>query len=338
LPNLLRFLALAVFVTLSVVLSLVRNADAGALVTPNPAFGANSASASSWLAGAHEGYNWQSGAVVYGFETDLQATHLDSSMTGGLSYKSLFPPPRPSDFAMTSSSIDWYGTLRGRLGLTTGPFLLYGTGGLAYGNVELNSAFSTLGFTTSAQTSDLRLGWVAGAGIDYSFNSNLIFNVLYEHVDLGSVSVSSAADLFAIIPFGRVTIGQEATAHARFDAVMAGFSWRFAPEPAGAWAGAYVGGQGGNAWGNSTSAAYTSTEPVVLLSDARLKRDISLVGTRSDGLGVYRFKYLWSDHVYVGVIAQEVALIHPAAVIRDRLTGLLSVDYGRLGMPFIMLR
>jgi len=68
----------------------------------------------------------------------------------------------------------------------------------------------------------------------------------------------------------------------------------------------------------------------VFISDARLKHDITLVGRRSDGLGVYAYKYLWSDAVYVGVLAQEVALIHPGAVVHDDLTGYLSVDYGQL--------
>jgi hypothetical protein len=47
-------------------------------------------------------------------------------------------------------------------------------------------------------------------------------------------------------------------------------------------------------------------------------------------LGIYRFKYLWSDVTYVGVMAQEVALIHPEAVARDALSGYLAVDYSRL--------
>jgi hypothetical protein len=65
---------------------------------------------------------------------------------------------------------------------------------------------------------------------------------------------------------------------------------------------------------------------VPIISDARLKRDITLVGRRDDGLGIYRYKYLWSDTVYVGVMAQ-VALIHPDAVVRDPLNGYLGVDY-----------
>ncbi len=305
---------------------------------PNPAFGANSASASSWLAGAHAGYNWQRGAAVFGFETDLQGTHLNSAMTGGLSHNPPLVPPPAGDFASTTGRIDWYGTLRGRLGWTNGPWLFYGTAGLAYGDVKLNSAFGTLGAITAAQSSAVRPGWVAGAGMDYRIAPNLIFNFLYQHVDLGSVSVGSGAGPF-IVPFtGTFTIGQTAIDHAHFDAVMAGLTWQFdAPGPFGSWNGGYVGGHAGGAWGNSTNALYTSTS-TVFVSDARLKRDITLLGICGDGLGIYSYKYMWSDATYVGVMAQEVALVHPDAVVRDELTGYLSVDYGHLGLPLMMLR
>ncbi len=49
--------------------------------TPAPS-GFNSANASSWVAGGHAGYNWQQGSFVFGFETDLQGTHLESVMNG----------------------------------------------------------------------------------------------------------------------------------------------------------------------------------------------------------------------------------------------------------------
>jgi hypothetical protein len=76
---------------------------------------------------------------------------------------------------------------------------------------------------------------------------------------------------------------------------------------------------------------------VIFASDARLKRDIALVGRLDDGLGLYRYRYLWSDTVYVGVMAQEVALIHPEAVVRDVLDDYLRVDYGRLGLKLMTL-
>jgi hypothetical protein len=69
-------------------------------------------------------------------------------------------------------------------------------------------------------------------------------------------------------------------------------------------------------------------------SDVRLKRDIVLVGRLDDGLGLYRYRYLWSDQVYVGVMAQEVALIHPDAVVRG-FDGYLRVYYSRLGLKMM---
>jgi hypothetical protein len=71
-------------------------------------------------------------------------------------------------------------------------------------------------------------------------------------------------------------------------------------------------------------------------SDRRLKRDIELVAHRGDGLGVYRYRYLWSDEVYVGVMAQEVAELYPSAVVRGA-DGYLRVRYAELGMEFLTL-
>ncbi len=73
------------------------------------------------------------------------------------------------------------------------------------------------------------------------------------------------------------------------------------------------------------------SDSTIIVSDIRLKRDIALVGRRDDGLGLYSYRYLWSDTVYVGVMAQEVALVHPDAIVRGVLDDYLRVDYGRLG-------
>ena len=134
-----------------------------------PSQGSNSATASSWVAGGQAGYDWQQGSFVYGVETDLSGTGLKSSMSGGLSGGSC-----TTDTANTSADVDWYGTVRGRAGWTTDKVLFYGTGGLAYGSVDLNSNFSTAGLSVNSQTSSIRTGWVAGGGIEYMVQPNLI--------------------------------------------------------------------------------------------------------------------------------------------------------------------
>lgn len=69
-----------------------------------------------------------------------------------------------------------------------------------------------------------------------------------------------------------------------------------------------------------------------LPSDVGLKRDIVKLGELTNGIGLYRYRYLDRDQFYVGVMAQEVAAFMPEAV------GLmpdgyhLRVIYARLGM------
>ena len=65
-------------------------------------------------------------------------------------------------------------------------------------------------------------------------------------------------------------------------------------------------------------------------SDIRLKRDIKAVGELDNGLMLYRFRYRWSETVYVGVMAQEVLEVDPGAVIMGE-DGFYRVDYRRLG-------
>ncbi len=130
-------------------------------------------------------------------------------------------------------------------------------------------------------------------------------------------------------------LSQTASTRAAFHVATLGLSWRFSPVNTAPWQGLYVGGQAGGAWGLRTNANYFSL--FAPTSDIRLKRDIALVGRRDDGLGLYRYRYLWSDAVYVGVMAQEVALVHPDAVVRNGLNDYLRVDYGRLGLHLMTL-
>lgn len=69
-------------------------------------------------------------------------------------------------------------------------------------------------------------------------------------------------------------------------------------------------------------------------SDIRLKRDITKLTQLDNGLSLYRFRYLWSDTYYVGVMAQEVEQIMPDAVVRAP-DGYLRVNYARLGLRFM---
>jgi outer membrane immunogenic protein len=282
----------------------------------------NSTIGSAPVAGVHGGYNWQRDSFVFGFEGDL-SSGPHSLMTTTTA--------APAVTATTAADVDWYGTVRGRIGFTPGPVLIYATGGLAYGNPYLSGTMTmpVVPFSTTAQASPVRAGWVAGGGIDYMVLPNLLLNFAYQYVDLGSAGIASTATSGADI------LTQSVTSRARFQVFTVGLSWLFSPDkPHGAWEGLYGGGHVGGAWGETTDASYFARGPVPV-SDVRLKRDIVLIGRFDDGLGVYRYRYLWSDTEFVGVMAQEVALIHPEAIVRQATDDYLRVDYGRLGLKLM---
>lgn len=79
--------------------------------------------------------------------------------------------------------------------------------------------------------------------------------------------------------------------------------------------------------------ARRTTRRVVRRSDMTLKHDISLIGYLQNGLGFYRFTYNGGNKAYVGVMAQEVQTIIPAAVLRGS-DGYLRVSYDMVGVEF----
>ena len=85
--------------------------------------------------------------------------------------------------------------------------------------------------------------------------------------------------------------------------------------------------------GRDTTAAAAGAGAGRRRSDIRLKHDIVLLGRLDDGLGYYRFVYNGGRTAYVGVMAQEVQTIMPAAVARGA-DGYLRVSYDLLGLPF----
>jgi outer membrane immunogenic protein len=154
------------------------------------------------IGGGQVGCNWQSNNVwVLGLETDFQGSAEKG--TSNFSGPSVTSPPFAFGEGISQSieaKIEWFGTVRGRVGyLITPTLMLYGTGGLAYGetkvtdNVRQNLIGGGPAFTTtSISNSTTRVGWTLGAGAEGTlFNwNNWTWKVEYLYVDLGSQSAS----------------------------------------------------------------------------------------------------------------------------------------------------
>jgi outer membrane immunogenic protein len=98
----------------------------------------------------------------------------------------------------SKSQLDWFGTARVRLGyVPTQRLLVYGTGGLAYGEVQGNLEWSNVfsGVVTSryweGSDSDVRVGWTLGAGAEYALTSAISIRAEYLYLDLGKSTVTA---------------------------------------------------------------------------------------------------------------------------------------------------
>jgi hypothetical protein len=84
----------------------------------------------------------------------------------------------------------------------------------------------------------------------------------------------------------------------------------------------------------SIVAAAAVDSGIIFCSDLRLKTDIEKVGVAANGLPVYNFKYIGSNAVYRGVMAQDVLEVFPEAV-STMPNGFLGVRYDVLGMRMV---
>jgi outer membrane immunogenic protein len=187
--------------------------------------------------GGQIGYNYQfhnnpAGGVVIGIEAD--AAYMDLSRTSDTVTGRGFD-------TQLHSRLDFLGTVRGRLGYAFDRLLVYGTGGLAYGEVnDRMTNFNRVGVSGYTGSQDaMRTGYAYGGGIEYALASNSALNVFqtngmtvkveYLHYDLGTNSFLSNAVA------GVGAAGTSFTNSVRIDGdlVRAGLNYKFSGPAAG---------------------------------------------------------------------------------------------------------
>jgi outer membrane immunogenic protein len=202
------------------------NTDFSFLPTPlelgrnNTTLGARSTGV---IGGAQFGYNWQIGSLVTGLEADIQGSGIKGSarvaptFVDGGALNSL-------SFLSSEPKLSWFGTVRGRLGVTVTPdLLLYGTGGLAYGHVDASANSQFFGeLEAPASVSKTKIGWTAGAGAEWMFAHNWSAKLEYLYVDLGS---DSAIGSFAPPADPKFKVGY--TWHTQENVARAGVNYHF---------------------------------------------------------------------------------------------------------------
>jgi opacity protein-like surface antigen len=142
------------------------------------------------IGGVQAGYNFMiTPRILAGIEGDFTWGSGSDSATGGFSVNA-----NDSFSFVSQTRLNWQSTIRGRLGVVNGPWLFYGTGGVAFTRVNWTdtSTFTFFGTPTASSSStfgNTLTGAAVGAGIEYMFNPNWIARLEYLYEDFGNVNV-----------------------------------------------------------------------------------------------------------------------------------------------------
>jgi outer membrane immunogenic protein len=136
------------------------------------------------------------GGVQAGYNRQIN-THLVAGVEGDFNYLGIKNSIRTltgldNSFA---TKVDWYGTIRARLGYGTDPALLYATGGAAFVRVknmfDLTGGTSTNIVHTPTAESKTATGWTVGGGIEAALAQNWTAKTEYLYINAGSQDVLS---------------------------------------------------------------------------------------------------------------------------------------------------
>jgi outer membrane immunogenic protein len=155
--------------------------------------------------GGQIGYNWQGiwhPHLVVGIEADIQGGDIEGKAvdTAGNFFK---------------SNVDYFGTVRGRVGYAVDRTLVYATGGFAYGGVknEINTFSSDKTAT----------GYVVGGGLEYKFSPAWSVKAEYQYINLGkNAPIDGGLPINVVDP--RVTVTDDA-----FHTVRVGLNYHILP-------------------------------------------------------------------------------------------------------------
>ena len=230
------------------------------------------------IGGGQVGYNWQGGPNwLVGFEADFQGSGQKGTscmlfcLNAGAAGQQAFT---------VQHKIDYFGTVRGRVGVVSNNALFYVTGGGAYGRVD-----QTLGgivntgpgaFSTTLSSVENKFGFVVGAGVEATLAGNWTGKLEYLYMDLGSTATSGPIPLPATLA---------ASSNIHDNIIRAGLNYRLggpsaplsvydavaavpmaAPSGIYSWTGLYVGGNVGYGFGNDL-VAQTIRSPVLATTE-----------------------------------------------------------------------
>jgi outer membrane immunogenic protein len=190
--------------------------------------------------GGQIGYNWQlspGNGVVIGFEADAQYLDFGRRARFATNAAAINPGFVPLNGAL--NTLDFFGTVRGRLGYAFDRTLVYATGGFAYATGDQGARVPFQNF--AGRRNDFLTGWTVGGGVEYALPTDSWLNFfrssavtvkvegLYVNLDQGRGTglplVGAAISPVGVLPvFSLANVRRDENA---FAVVRAGLNYKF---------------------------------------------------------------------------------------------------------------
>lgn len=140
------------------------------------------------------GYDWQSGAMVYGAALDYTGSSITATSTSSLNFNC-------ATGCMTNVNNSY--ALRGRIGYAVDDTLFYATAGFAAGSATATvTGLGTLGAANLT-------GWTAGIGFEHALSQHLSITMEYLYSDLGRLQIPTlcGTNCYTDVNYGTLRLG-----------------------------------------------------------------------------------------------------------------------------------
>jgi outer membrane immunogenic protein len=132
--------------------------------------------------------------VMIGIEGDIQGSGIDGrqNISGPINAVGFAGPGCTVCSFSASQSIDWFSTVRGRIGVPVDDVFIYATGGVMFGDVRASQTLNIGGGSSDTVTVKKTItGPVVGGGLEFNLSGPVTAKIEGLYYDLGTVRTAS---------------------------------------------------------------------------------------------------------------------------------------------------
>jgi outer membrane immunogenic protein len=180
---------------------------------------------SGFIGGLEGGSNYQLGKLVVGWEADITWGGVNGTST--TSFGGPLLPPGALNRSITADT-NWTATSTSRLGIAHDRWLIYIKTGVAYAHTNYTDNWAAGGFPLfTGANSENRVGWTAGAGVEWAVWNNWSVKAEYDYLDFGNRTMSINGTVAPGVFNLPASFGLQNTDH--INQFKAGVNWKFLP-------------------------------------------------------------------------------------------------------------